>query len=59
MAILVQDGVPRGGYNGVVVVRWDTARLFFARSKDFKAPEKTEAVQKLDRSGALVRESSG
>jgi hypothetical protein len=52
---VVQDGVPRGGYNGVVVVRWDDARLFFAPGKDFKAPEETEDVQKLDQSGAVVR----
>jgi len=53
--VFVQDGVPRGGYKGVVVVRWDNARLFFAPAKDFVAPEKTEAVQKLDQSGAVVR----
>jgi len=47
--------VPRGGYNGVVVVRWDSARLFFARALDFTTPNRTEAVEKLDQSGAVVR----
>jgi hypothetical protein len=51
----LQDGVPRGGYNGVVVVHWDNARLFFARALDFVDPEKTKAVEKLDQSGAVVR----
>ena len=54
----VQDGVPRGGYNGVVIVQWGKCRLLFSQAPDFVPPEKTIATVKVDQSGAIIRQKS-
>ena len=51
----LQDGIPRGGYNGVVIVRWEQCRLLFSQALEFVAPEKTVTIAKVDQSGALIR----
>ena len=54
-SIYLQDGVPRGGYNGVVIVPWGKCRLIFSQAPDFVAPEKTFETVRVDQSGAIIR----
>lgn len=53
----MQDGVPRGGYKGVVTIRWEKARLLLAPSPNFHAVviENNATLVKVDATGAIVR----
>ena len=52
-----KDGVPRGGYHGVVTVRWEAARIFIAPSPDYRPPDPHSDAggSGTDATGALVR----
>lgn len=52
-----KDGIPRGGYHGVVSIRLGQARIFIAPSPTFRPPDPTTegAGTRTDATGALVR----
>ena len=53
---LLQDGIPRGSYKGVVTVYYNEAKIFLAKSPEFKGPDpSTGGVVRTDRTGALIR----
>lgn len=52
----MQDGIPRGGYRGIVSVTLGAAKIYLAPSSDFKSQLNSSTADfKVDATGALVR----